>query len=74
MVKDKERLLKAEKEKKLVTYKWVPMRMSAGFSTERPGQKGLAWNIQSDKKQGPTTKLLFMASLSMKIEDKIKSF
>ena len=33
-VKDKERILKAAREKKLVTYRRVPIRLSAGFSTE----------------------------------------
>ena len=33
-VKDKERILKAAREKKLVTYKGVPIRLSAGFSKE----------------------------------------
>ena len=30
-VKDKERILKAAREKKLVTYRGVPMRLSADF-------------------------------------------
>ena len=54
-VKDKERLLKAAREKWSVTYKGVPIRLSADFSKE-PLQ-GLARNIQSDEKQGPTTKI-----------------
>ena len=33
-VKDKERILKAARERKLVTYKGNPIRMSADFSTE----------------------------------------
>ena len=33
-VKDKERILKAAREKELVTYKGVPIRLSAGFSKE----------------------------------------
>ena len=33
-VKDKERILKAAREKKLVTYRGVPMRLSADFSKE----------------------------------------
>ena len=33
-VKDKERILKASREKKLVTYRGVPMRLSADFSKE----------------------------------------
>ena len=33
-VKDKERILKAARERKLVTYKGTPTRMSADFSME----------------------------------------
>ena len=33
-MKDKERILKATREKKTVTYKGVPMRLSADFSEE----------------------------------------
>ena len=34
MLKDKERILKAAREKKLATYKRTPIRLSADFSTE----------------------------------------
>ena len=33
-VKDNERILKAAREKKLVTYRGVPIRLSANFSKE----------------------------------------
>ena len=33
-IKDKERILKAAKEKEIVTYKGVPIRLSADFSKE----------------------------------------
>ena len=33
-VKDKERIIKASREKQLVTYRAVPMRLSADFSKE----------------------------------------
>ena len=33
-VKDKERILKAAREKELVTYRGVPIRLSADFSKE----------------------------------------
>ena len=33
-VKDKKRILKAAREKKLLTYKGVPIRLSADFSKE----------------------------------------
>ena len=33
-VKDKERILKAAREKQIITYKGVPIRLSADFSKE----------------------------------------
>ena len=54
-VKDKERILKAAREKKLVTYRGIPIRLSADFSRKLAGKKGLARSIQSYEKQGPTT-------------------
>ena len=33
-IKDKERILKASREKEIVTYKGVPIRLSADFSKE----------------------------------------
>ena len=33
-LKDKERILKATREKQGVTYKWSPVRLSTDFSTE----------------------------------------
>ena len=54
-VKDKERISKAAREKQLVTYNGIPIRLSVDFSKETAGQKGLTRSIQTDKKQGPTT-------------------
>ena len=57
-VKDKERILKAAIEKQLVTYRGVFIKMSADFSKEilQENLNGLAKNIQSHEKQGPTSK------------------
>ena len=53
-IKDKERILKAEREKETVTYKGVPMRLSADFSKETfIGKKGLERSIQSHERRGP---------------------
>ena len=52
-VKDKERILKAAREKETVTYKGVPIRLSIDFSKETLQAR----NIQSGKKQGPITKI-----------------
>ena len=39
MIKDKERILKAAREKETVTYKGVPIRLSADFSKETIQEK-----------------------------------
>ena len=55
-VKDKERILKAARERQLVTYKRAPIRlMTSQMKYCRP--EGLVQNIQSDENQGPTTNI-----------------
>ena len=57
-MKDKERILKAAREKERVTYKGVPIRLSADFSKQNlQCKKGLERSIQSHEKQGPTSKI-----------------
>ena len=57
--KDKERILKVAKEKETVTYKGLPIRLSADFSKEnlqaRRGWKEV--RIQGHERQGPTFKI-----------------
>ena len=55
-VKYNERLLKAAREKQLVTYKGAPIRLAADFSKETAEQKGLAQNIGCDENSRTTTK------------------
>ena len=43
-IKDKERILKATREKETVTYKGIPIRLSADFS-KKTGKKGLERSI-----------------------------
>ena len=74
-VKDKERILKAAKEKQLVIYKGAPIRLSADFSTEtlqtrRDWQE--IFNMMKSKDLQP--KLLYPAKLSFRIKGQIKSF
>ena len=57
-VKDKERILKVAREKETVTYKGVPLMLSAYFSEETSGKKGLERSIQSHERQGPTSKII----------------
>ena len=54
--KNKERILNAEREKQLVTYKRAPIRLSADFSTEIL-QARRVWKevFKVIKKQGPTS-------------------
>ena len=74
-VKDKERILKAAREKKLVTYRGVPMRLSADFSKETL-QDGRDWQeifkVMETKDLQP--RLLDPAKVPFRIEGQIKSF
>ena len=67
-IKEKERILKATREKETVTYKGVPIRLSADFSKEtlqaRRGWKGRDLH----------PRLLYPAKLSFRMEGKIKCF
>ena len=74
-VKDKERILKAAREKDIVTYKGVPIRLSADFSKEtleaRRGWKEV-FKIMKVKDLHP--RLLYPAKLSFRMEGQIKCF
>ena len=64
--KDKERILKAAKEKELVTYKRVPIRNSSDFSTERPMARRYWHNVfKVMKNKGIQPKLLYPARLEL---------
>ena len=56
-IKDKERILKAAREKERVTYKGLPIRLSADFSKETLQARNNCQDIQSHEKQGPTAKI-----------------
>ena len=74
-IKDKERILEAAREKDIVTYKGVPIRLSADFSKEtlqaRRGQKKYS---KSWKVLDLHPRLLYPAKLSFKMEGQIKCF
>ena len=74
-VKGKERILKAAREKETVTYKGVPIRLSADFSKETL-QAGRGWKevlkVMKGKDQHPS--LLSPAKLSFRMEGQIKCF
>ena len=72
-IKDKERILKAARGKERVTYKGVPIRLSADFSKEtlqaRRGQKEV---FKVMKGKDLRTRLLYPAELSFRMEGQIK--
>ena len=74
-VKDKARILKAAREKQRVTYKGVPIRLSADFSKEtlqaRRDWQGV-FKVMKSKDLQP--RLFYPAKLSFRIEGQIKSF
>ena len=63
-VKDKERILKAAREKQLVTYRGVPIRLSADFS-EDPLQARRDWQdtFKVMKNRDLQPRLLYPAKL-----------
>ena len=72
---DKERILKAMKEKQEVTYQGAPIRLAADFSMETLQAKRKWQEIfQVMRTRGLQTRLLYPARLSIKIEGQIKSF
>ena len=74
-IKDKERILKAAREKQLITYKVVPTRMSVDFSTETLQARRKWYEIfKVMKSKDLETQVLYPARLSLKIEGEIKSF
>ena len=74
-VKDKERISEAAREKEAVTYKGVPIRLSADFSKEtlqaRRGWKEV-FEVMKGKDLHP--RLLYPARLSFRMEGQIKYF
>ena len=74
-IKDKERILKAAREKETVTYKGVPIRLSADFSKETlQARRGWQEVFQVMKGKDLHPRLLYPAKLTFKIEGQIKCF
>ena len=74
-VRDKERILNAAREKETITYKGVPIRLSADFSKEilqarRDWQE--VFKVMKSKDLQP--RLLYPAKLSFRMEGQIKCF
>nr|KAF6444260.1 hypothetical protein HJG59_008560 [Molossus molossus] len=74
-VQDKERILKAARERQLVTYKGVPIRLSADFSKETL-QARREWQeiFRVMKSKNLQPRLVYPAKLSFRIDGHIKSF
>ena len=74
-IKDKERILKAAREKETVTYKGVPIRLTADFSKETL-QAGRGWKevFQVMKSKDLHPRWLYPAKLSFRMEGQIKCF
>ena len=74
-IKDKERILKAAREKETVTYKGVPIRLSADFSKDTL-QARTGWQevFQVMKGKDLHLRLPYPAKLSFRMEGQIKCF
>ena len=74
-MKDKDRILKAARGKEPVTYKGVPIRLSADFAKETL-QEIRGWQevfqVMKDKDLHP--RLLYPAKLAFRMEGQIKCF
>ena len=73
-IKDKKRILKAAREKETVTYKGVPIRLSADLS-KGTLQARRGWQVfQVMKGKDLPPRLLYPAKLSFRMEGQIKCF
>ena len=74
-IKDKEKLLKVTREKRQITYKGIPIRLTADFSAETL-QARREWHdifkVMKGKNLQPT--LLYPARISFRFDREIKSF
>ena len=74
-IKQKERILKAAREKDTVTYKGVPLRLSADFSKKTlQARRGWQEVFQVMKGKGLHPRLLYSAKLSFRMKGQIKCF
>ena len=74
-IKGRERILKAGREKQRVTYKGVPIRLSADFSKETlQARRGWKEVFEVIKSKDLHPRLLYPAKLSIRMERQIKCF
>ena len=74
-VKDKEKILKATREKQQITYKGIPVRLSAELSAETL-QSRRGWHdiLKVMKGKNLQPRILYPARLSLRSDREIKSF
>ena len=74
-IKDKEKLLKATREKRQITYKGTPIRLTADFSAETL-QVRREWHdiFKVMKGKKPQPRLLYPVRISFRFDGEIKSF
>ena len=74
-MKDKERILEAAREKDTVTYKGVPIRLSADFSKENlQARRGWKEVFQVMKGKNLHPRLLYLEMLSFRMEGQMQCF
>ena len=74
-IKQKERILEAAREKDTVTYRGVPIRLSADFSNETlQARRGWQEVFQVMRGKGLHPRLLYPAKLSFRMKGQIKCF
>ena len=74
-IKDKERILKEARGKDTVTYKGVPIRLSADFSKETlQARRGWKEVFEVMKGKDLQARLLYLRKLSFRMEGQIKCF
>ena len=74
-VQDKERILQAARERRKVTYKGSPIRLSNDFSTEtHQARKEWTEIYKVMQSKGLNPRILYPARLSFKLEGEIRSF
>ena len=73
-IKDKDRLLKAARERNKITYKGKPIRLTSDFSAETLQKARREWHdvFNAMKQKGLELRLLYPARLSFKFEGGIK--
>ena len=74
-IKYKEKILKAAREKKQLTYKGIPIRLTADFSAETI-QARREWHdiFKVMKGKNIQPRLLYLARISFRFDGEIKSF